>query len=61
MQRKRPVVTEDGFETGMEEYIDYLFPDEAGVQPNLKLLEMAQKWKRQKMAEEGSQDQQAVS
>eukprot|EP00884_Botryococcus_braunii_P014025 jgi/Botrbrau1/22623/Bobra.176_1s0051.1 len=61
VKRKRPILTEDGFEAGMEEYFDYLFPDEAGVAPNLKLLEMAQRWKRQKMAEDVGQDEQPSS
>jgi hypothetical protein len=38
----------------LEEYYDYVFPEEAGGAPNLKLLEAAMRWKRQKMgAEEG--------
>mmetsp|Transcript_16134 Transcript_16134/g.19604 ORF Transcript_16134/g.19604 Transcript_16134/m.19604 type:complete len:299 (+) Transcript_16134:3-899(+) len=31
---------------GWEEYFDYVFPDEAKATKGLKLLEMAQKWKR---------------
>ena len=53
IKRKRPIVTEDGSDAGMEEYFDYIFPDEAGAAPNLKLLEAAQRWKRQKLAGEG--------
>eukprot|EP00983_Pelagomonas_calceolata_P093276 1157757-Pelagomonas_calceolata.AAC.23 len=34
---------------GMEEYWDYIFPEEAGAAPHLKLLELAYKHKRQKM------------
>lgn len=37
---------DDGEEEGFEEYYDYVFPDEAGAAPNLKLLEAAQRWKR---------------
>ena len=48
---KRPITTEDGLEVGMEEYFDYIFPDEAAAAPNLKLLEAAQRWKRQKVME----------
>ena len=51
---QRPVTTEDGLEVGMEEYFDYIFPDEAAAAPNLKLLEAAQRWKRQKVMENGS-------
>ena len=57
VKRKRAIVPEgelydkeyDDGNTNYEEYYDYIFPDEAGSQaPNLKLLEMAYKWKRQK-------------
>lgn len=37
-----------------EEYTDYIFPDETGRAPNLKILEAAYKWKRQKT---GSDDE----
>jgi hypothetical protein len=30
-----------------------VFPDEAGGAPNLKLLEAAMRWKRQKMGADG--------
>lgn len=50
VKRKRPIVLEDGTETGgMEEYYDYIFPDEASAAPNMKILEAAYKWKKQKM------------
>lgn len=48
VKRKRPIVTDDGLEAGMEEFYDYLFPEEGGHAPNLKLLEMAHKWKKAK-------------
>ena len=52
VKRKRPVVLEDGTETGgMEEYYDYIFPDEAAAGPNLKILEAAYRWKKQKTAQ----------
>jgi len=47
--KKRAIKTSDGADAGWEEYYDYIFPDEKGAQPNLKLLEMAQKWKKQKV------------
>eukprot|EP00658_Telonema_sp_P-2_P009009 TRINITY_DN13410_c0_g1_i3.p1 TRINITY_DN13410_c0_g1~~TRINITY_DN13410_c0_g1_i3.p1 ORF type:complete len:162 (-),score=46.11 TRINITY_DN13410_c0_g1_i3:150-635(-) len=50
--RKRPLRTADGLEAGTEEYYDYIFPDEKGSAPNLKLLEMAQAWKKQKLTQE---------
>lgn len=49
VKRKRQIVLEDGSRPGgMEEYYDYVFPDEAAAAPNLKILEAAYKWKRQK-------------
>jgi len=50
IKRKRPITTTDGTPLGgMEEYYDYVFPEEAGAAPNLKLLEAAMRWKRQKL------------
>lgn len=41
-------------QVGQEEYYDFIFPEEAGAAPHLKLLELAYKHKRQKqMAEDG--------
>lgn len=55
VKRKRPIVLEDGTRPGgMEEFYDYIFPDEAAAAPNLKILEAAYRWKRQKLAEDGS-------
>jgi len=34
--------------TGWEEYYDYIFPDEEQASANLKILEMARKWKKAK-------------
>ena len=36
----------------MEEYYDYIFPDEAAAAPNLKILEAAYRWKRQRLEAE---------
>lgn len=52
VKRKRPLTSEDGAPAGFEEYYDYIFPDEAGMAPNLKILEAAYKWKKQKAEEE---------
>jgi crooked neck len=35
-----------------EEYTDYIFPEETGMQPNLKILEAAYRWKKQKSEQE---------
>ncbi|KAG0613603.1 hypothetical protein M758_6G115000 [Ceratodon purpureus] len=48
VKRKRPITAEDGTPAGFEEYTDYIFPDETGMAPNLKILEAAYKWKRHK-------------
>ena len=58
--RQRAVTTEDGMEAGMEEYLDYIFPDEAAADPNLRLLEAAQRWKRQKVLQNGGGEAAAV-
>merc|ERR1711993_163807 len=33
---------------GWEEYFDYIFPEDQGAKPNLKLLAMAKMWKKNK-------------
>ncbi|XP_052209350.1 uncharacterized protein LOC127812868 [Diospyros lotus] len=48
LKRRRQIETEDG-PTEYEEYIDYLFPEETQT-TNLKILEAAYKWKKQKVA-----------
>jgi crooked neck len=59
IKRKRPITTTDGTPLGgMEEYYDYVFPEEAGVAPNLKLLEAAMRWKRQKLMGAEKEDEQ---
>lgn len=34
------------------EYYDFIFPDESGAAPSLKLMEAAERWKRRKTAAE---------
>lgn len=48
VKRKRPIRLEDGSSAGMEEYYDYIFPEEEDAAPKLKILEAAYRWKRQK-------------
>ena len=48
VKRKREIVTEDGSAAGMEEYYDYIFPEEQGAAPNLKILEAAYAWKKRR-------------
>ncbi|GAB4816800.1 hypothetical protein N2152v2_003846 [Parachlorella kessleri] len=55
VKRKRPIVLEDGTEAGgMEEYYDYIFPEESAAAPNLKILEAAYRWKRQRTDDDGA-------
>nr|CAD1834475.1 unnamed protein product [Ananas comosus var. bracteatus] len=49
IKRKRAITTEDDTPIGFEEYYDYIFPDEVAMISNLKILEAAYKWKRQKV------------
>ena len=48
IKKKRPITNDEGQTTGWEEYFDYIFPDEEKKAPNLKILEMAAKWKAKK-------------
>ncbi|PKA55794.1 PsbB mRNA maturation factor Mbb1, chloroplastic [Apostasia shenzhenica] len=48
VKRKRAISSDDGTPAGYEEYTDYIFPDEVAMAPNLKILEAAYKWKKQK-------------
>lgn len=48
VKKRRAIPTEDG-QDAYEEYMDYVFPDDAPTQQNLKILDMAREWKRRKM------------
>ncbi|CAN6163889.1 unnamed protein product [Urochloa humidicola] len=48
VNRKRSIPSEDGSTVIHEEFIDYIFPDEITQAPNLKIIEAAYRWKRQK-------------
>ncbi|CAM8993838.1 unnamed protein product [Rhodiola kirilowii] len=48
LKKRRQIENEDG-SSGLEEYIDYLFPEETQT-TNLKILEAAYRWKKQKVA-----------
>ncbi|KAG5459465.1 MAG: hypothetical protein BJ554DRAFT_129, partial [Olpidium bornovanus] len=55
VKRRRKVQAEGGAATKdtagvvWEEYFDYLFPDEQGAKPGLKLLAMAHAWAKKKV------------
>ncbi|GLD56973.1 crooked neck-like protein 1 [Lates japonicus] len=50
VKKRRKLTAEDGSDAGWEEYYDYIFPEDAANQPNLKLLAMAKMWKKQQQA-----------
>uniref|UniRef100_A0A7N8XF02 Crooked neck-like protein 1 n=1 Tax=Mastacembelus armatus TaxID=205130 RepID=A0A7N8XF02_9TELE len=56
VKKRRKLTAEDGSDAGWEEYYDYIFPEDAANQPNLKLLAMAKMWKRQQIENEDSKD-----
>ncbi|MCI07258.1 crooked neck-like protein 1-like [Trifolium medium] len=47
LKKRRQVSTEEDGSSRIEEFIDYLFPEETQT-TNLKILEAAYKWKKQK-------------
>uniref|UniRef100_A0A7N6A4S1 Crooked neck-like protein 1 n=1 Tax=Anabas testudineus TaxID=64144 RepID=A0A7N6A4S1_ANATE len=49
VKKRRKLTAEDGSDAGWEEYYDYIFPEDAANQPNLKLLAMAKMWKKQQV------------
>ncbi|OEL16936.1 Crooked neck-like protein 1 [Dichanthelium oligosanthes] len=48
VNRKRPFPSEDGSTFVCEEFVDYIFPEEIAQALNLKIIEAAYRWKRQK-------------
>lgn len=50
--KQRMAYAQDGTELGLEEYTDYIFPDDEQAQSHLKLLQAAQLWKQKKRARE---------
>ncbi|XP_029903079.1 crooked neck-like protein 1 [Myripristis murdjan] len=61
VKKRRKLTAEDGSDAGWEEYFDYIFPEDAANQPNLKLLAMAKMWKRQQVQEEHENDPESES
>uniref|UniRef100_A0A3Q3EEX4 Crooked neck pre-mRNA splicing factor 1 n=1 Tax=Labrus bergylta TaxID=56723 RepID=A0A3Q3EEX4_9LABR len=57
VKKRRKLTAEDGSDAGWEEYYDYIFPEDAANQPNLKLLAMAKMWKRQQIVEEEEEEE----
>ncbi|XVF13012.1 hypothetical protein REPUB_Repub08aG0170600 [Reevesia pubescens] len=49
LKKRKEIPGEDGAVAGYEEYIDYVFPEENQA-TNLKILEAAYKWKKQKIS-----------
>ena len=52
-KKKRMMTGTNGEGMGWEEYYDYQFPDDESKPANLKILEMAQKWKQSGAGEVG--------
>lgn len=50
--KQRMVYSQEGTELGLEEYNDYIFPDDEQAQSHLKLLQAAELWKQKKRARE---------
>ncbi|KAH3765642.1 CGI-201 protein, short form [Pelomyxa schiedti] len=50
VKKRRLIKADDGSDAGWEEYWHYIFPGEEAGAPNLKLLERAHLWKRQRLA-----------
>ena len=46
VKKKRQQPSNEGAAMEWEEYWEYVFPDEITKAPNLKLLEMAKRWKK---------------
>lgn len=62
VKRKRMRMDKAGAELGWEEYFDYHFPnDEDANAGNLKILEMAAKWKQAQSREESSSSEEEES
>ncbi|KAB5539994.1 hypothetical protein PHYPO_G00095790 [Pangasianodon hypophthalmus] len=57
VKKRRKLTAEDGSDAGWEEYYDYIFPEDAANQPNLKLLAMAKMWKKQQQQDEPQEEQ----
>jgi crooked neck len=57
VKRKRMRKDDNGNDLGWEEYFDYQFPDDQGAaSSNLKILEMAAKWKKQQEEDDSDDD-----
>uniref|UniRef100_A0A7S2ZVE3 Pre-mRNA-splicing factor Syf1/CRNKL1-like C-terminal HAT-repeats domain-containing protein n=3 Tax=Rhodosorus marinus TaxID=101924 RepID=A0A7S2ZVE3_9RHOD len=52
VKRKRPLLDEHGNTSGWEEYYDYVFEEDDGAAPHLKLLQAAQSWKKAMSAQQ---------
>ncbi|KAJ8275018.1 hypothetical protein COCON_G00096430 [Conger conger] len=57
VKKRRKLTAEDGSDAGWEEYYDYIFPEDAANQPNLKLLAMAKMWKKEQMQDEVDEEE----
>ena len=57
VKKKCKVYREDGSDGGWEEYWDYVFYDDASASANLKLLQMARRWKQQQTSSDSDNNE----
>lgn len=57
VKKRRQLETETGADAGWEEYWDYIFPEDEVAKPNIKLLEMAKKWKKKDDSDDDDDDE----
>ena len=57
VKKRRKIDVEEGGEGGWEEYWDYIFPDTEANSSNLKFLQMAKAWKKQKDDDDSESDE----
>ncbi|XP_046692236.1 crooked neck-like protein 1 [Silurus meridionalis] len=59
VKKRRKLTTEDRTDAVWEEYYDYIFPEDAANQANLKLLSMAHMWNKQQQQDQEQEKQEA--
>jgi hypothetical protein len=57
LKRKRTVHGPDGSDMGMEEYLDYVYPEEDQAAPLANLLAAAHRWRAEQAAADGGSEE----
>jgi len=57
VKKRRKIYKPDGSDAGWEEFWDYVFPDDDSNAPNIKLLQMAKKWKETMNSDESESEE----